>query len=77
MENVKIFMGRCSPCTEPIQAVDVFKILMYLINESDNQAKDFPTIESRKGEGKLPPKNRRVGTTRGYPEGIQRPTGAA
>ena len=50
---------------------------MYLINESDNQAKDFPTIESRKGEGKLPPKNRRVGTTRGYPEGIQRPTGAA
>jgi len=35
---------------------------VYLINRSDNQAKNFPTIKSRKGEGKLPPKNPTAGT---------------
>ncbi len=31
MGDVKIFTGRCSPCTEPIQSLDTCKDLEYLI----------------------------------------------
>ena len=39
-----------------IQTIDILKVLLSIKNRNNNQTKKFSTIESRKEEGKLPPK---------------------